>query len=171
MAGISMETDCSNCAALCCVSLVFDQSDMFAFDKAAGEACPNLEACGRCTIHEELEEKGFKGCVLYDCQGAGPHVTQEIFGGQSWQENPTLLKPMMEAFRIMRQVHELNLLLTEAGKLELSPEERRQQSSLLSHLMPEDGWTNESLFSFEQSAVSADIYAFLRTLRSHYQNA
>jgi hypothetical protein len=38
-----LRAECARCAALCCVTLAFDASDLFAFDKAAGEPCPHFD--------------------------------------------------------------------------------------------------------------------------------
>jgi len=102
--------DCHRCAALCCVALAFDRSSSFAFDKAAGVPCRNLRGI-ECAIHDALEASGCSGCARYDCAGAGQRVCEEVFGGRSWRDDPSLLAPMMDAFRVMREVQELRVLL------------------------------------------------------------
>jgi len=97
--------DCHRCAALCCVALAFDRSASFAFDKPAGEPCPSLRG-KLCVIHDDLEARGCSGCARYDCAGAGQRVVQEVFGGRS--EDPAR---MADAFRVMRDVQELRVLL------------------------------------------------------------
>jgi hypothetical protein len=62
-------------------------------------------------MHAELEVSGCSGCVRYDCAGAGQRVCEEVFGGRSWRDDASLLAPMMEAFRVMREVQELRVLL------------------------------------------------------------
>jgi len=99
-----LRTDCSKCAALCCVVLAFDKSKDFAFDKNPGEPCRNLSGHS-CTIHDTLTQEGFPGCVAYDCLGSGNRVVQEVFEGQTWQEDPRLISAMIEAFSAMREVH------------------------------------------------------------------
>jgi hypothetical protein len=96
--------DCGNCAALCCVATAFDACEDFAIDKRAGEACPHLGDDCRCTIHDELVSRGFSGCAIYDCHGAGQRATREA-------ADPTT------AFLALRVIHELLWLLTEAAKL------------------------------------------------------
>ncbi|MCJ7996833.1 hypothetical protein J5N58_20425 [Rhizobium cremeum] len=125
---ISLRSDCERCAALCCVGLAFDRSDLFAIDKEAGSPCPNLNACGRCRIHSNLADVGFRGCVQYDCLGAGQRVVQDFFGGKSWLENADLLAPMMEAFWVTRIAHEHLELLEVATSFPLSrhQEDRRR---------------------------------------------
>jgi hypothetical protein len=96
--------------ALCCVAPAFTKSSDFALDKPAGRACPNLGPDHRCSIHERLSASGFPGCVVFDCFGAGQRLTQETFGGRREPE-------MFGLLPIMRQLHELMWLLTEALEL------------------------------------------------------
>lgn len=159
-----LRADCARCAALCCVGLAFDRSEWFAFDKAAGEVCRHLDGGHRCGIHGELAEQGFGGCVSYECWGAGQRVTQEVFGGRSWRDDPSLLRPMTEAFGLMRQVQELALVLTEAGHIELSEQVERRRLELLARVEPTGGWTHETLAAFETSSTGADVAAFLALL-------
>jgi hypothetical protein len=161
-----LRPDCERCAALCCIALAFDRSDMFAYDKPAGESCRHLTADHRCTIHDDLEAQGFGGCVRFDCVGAGQRVTQELFGGRSWRDDAAIAAPMFEAFRAMREVHELLLLLTTAGGLELTPQQGEARATLQSALMPEAGWSLASLAAFERSGFSGEVRAFLRTLQT-----
>ena len=160
-----MRADCARCVALCCVSLAFDRSDLFAFDKPAGLPCPNLTSNHRCAIHPDLERHGFAGCARYDCSGAGQRVTQELFAGRSWQEDPALAGPMFDAFRAMRLVHELRLLLETAGRIPMTPEQARKRRELQNALQPTEGWSLSTLADFEGSSTPIDVHAFLATLR------
>jgi hypothetical protein len=108
-----LEADCGSCAGLCCVAPAFAKSSDFAIDKAPGRPCPNLDGT-TCTIHEQLDAKGFHGCVVFDCFGAGQRITQETFHGRGWQDEPG----MLALLPIVRQLHELMWLLTEALKLD-----------------------------------------------------
>jgi hypothetical protein len=103
--------NCERCAALCCVATSFDASEDFAISKAAGVRCPHLASDCRCTIHRQLLERGFTGCTLYDCYGAGQRVSQ------AFADQPSSEPQRDEAFRILRVVHELLWQLTEAAKL------------------------------------------------------
>jgi uncharacterized protein YjbI with pentapeptide repeats len=110
--------DCARCVGLCCVAPAFAKSADFAIDKPAGRPCPNLGGDFRCGIHQHLDERGFHGCVVFDCFGAGQRLTQETFGGRDWRSSPELAGPMFATLPIMRQLHELMWLLTEALKLD-----------------------------------------------------
>jgi uncharacterized protein YjbI with pentapeptide repeats len=111
---LSLRADCARCFGLCCVAPAFSASADFAIDKAAGQACPNLQADFRCGIHQSLRQRGFPGCTVYDCFGAGQKVSQVTFGGQDWRGAPRTATRMFEVFTIMRQLHELLWYLTEA---------------------------------------------------------
>ncbi|MFD7436150.1 pentapeptide repeat-containing protein [Streptomyces sp. NPDC059861] len=107
--------DCANCFGLCCVALPFTASADFAFDKDAGKPCPNLRGDHRCGIHAELRQKGFTGCTVYDCFGAGQRVSQVTFAGQDWRTaSREHARLMAEVFPVVRQLHELLRYLTEA---------------------------------------------------------
>ncbi len=67
---------CERCAGFCCVALAFDRGEAFAFDKPANEPCRHLSASARCVAHESRAERGLSGCIGYDCDGAGQHVTE-----------------------------------------------------------------------------------------------
>jgi len=114
----SLMADCENCFGLCCVALPFAATADFAIDKAAGQPCPNLQADFRCGIHADLRKRGFRGCTVYDCFGAGQKVSQVTFGGRDWRQAPETAKPMFEVLPIMRQLHEMLWYLTEALTLQ-----------------------------------------------------
>jgi len=116
--------DCGSCAALCCVATSFEASEDFALNKAAGAACRYLRRDHRCAIHDELVVRGFPGCAVYDCYGAGQRVTRAFAGTDDAEQRN-------EAFLVLRVVHELLWLLTEAAKLcPPSPDDMRAQIAL-----------------------------------------
>ncbi|MEW2619042.1 pentapeptide repeat-containing protein [Streptomyces sp. NPDC048106] len=110
--------DCGNCFGLCCVALPFAASADFALDKPAGSPCPNLADDHRCGIHARLRDKGFTGCTVYDCFGAGQKVSRHTFDGQDWRTAPKeQARRMFDVFPVVRQLHELLWYLTEALSL------------------------------------------------------
>jgi hypothetical protein len=106
---------------LCCVAPAFAASADFAIDKPAGHPCPNLANDFRCSIHDQLRPRGFPGCTVYDCFGAGQKIAQHTFGGRDWRTHPELAAPMFAALHIMRALHELLWYLSEAQTLRPSP--------------------------------------------------
>ena len=112
-----LRADCARCFGLCCVAPAFAASSDFAIDKPAGQACPHLQASFRCAIHPRLRQLGFPGCTVYDCFGAGQHVSQITFGGQDWRRAPHTAQRMFDVFAVMRPLHELLWYLREALEL------------------------------------------------------
>ncbi len=105
-----LHADCARCAALCCVLPPFAASADFAIDKPAGRPCPNLAADDRCRIHEQLPQRGFPGCVAFDCFGAGQQLVQVTYGGRDPRGEPEALA-VLDA---MRQLSELLWYLADA---------------------------------------------------------
>ncbi|MDP9117321.1 MAG: pentapeptide repeat-containing protein [Actinomycetota bacterium] len=109
-----LRADCSRCQGLCCVAPAFAKSADFAIDKPAGRACLNLSSDFSCGIHANLRERGFPGCTVFDCFGAGPHVVRVTFDGQDWRQAPEIAASMFAVFNIMRQLKEFAWYLAEA---------------------------------------------------------
>ncbi|MEV6929298.1 pentapeptide repeat-containing protein [Dactylosporangium sp. NPDC051485] len=112
-----LRADCSRCFGLCCVAPTFARSSDFAIDKPAGQPCPNLGDTFRCGIHTRLRERGFAGCTVYDCFGAGQHVAQVVYEGRDWRGDPASAPRMFDVFAAVRILHELLWYLTEARHL------------------------------------------------------
>lgn len=110
----ALRPDCSQCFALCCTAFGFARSADFAVDKPPATPCSNLAADFSCTIHDKLRARGFAGCTVFDCFGAGQAVSRRLFDGISWRENPETATDMFAAFRILRQLHEMLWHLAQA---------------------------------------------------------
>ncbi len=160
-----LTTDCSKCAALCCMVFAFDQGRDFAFSKNPGEPCRNL-AGHRCSIHSNLTNEGFSGCVAYDCLGAGNRVVQEVFAGRSWQQDPRLIGPMMEAFAAMREVHKRIDLLRTANDFALDPEDQQTRTQLLTQLERQQ-WSGDNLNDFH-TGLALDVDMFMFKLKEYF---
>ncbi|ROS56393.1 hypothetical protein [Frigoribacterium sp. PhB118] len=106
--------DCANCFGLCCVALAFTKSADFPFDKPAGDPCTNLDEHDGCRIHPQLRERGFKGCTVFDCFGAGQKVSRQTFAGRSWRDDTATREAMFSTFPLVRRLHELLWYLDEA---------------------------------------------------------
>ncbi|WP_026593217.1 pentapeptide repeat-containing protein [Bacillus sp. UNC437CL72CviS29] len=110
----SLRADCENCFSLCCVALPFAASADFAVNKDAGKPCSNLQSNFRCSIHKNLRQRGFKGCTVFECFGAGQKVSQVTFEGVDWRGDSKHAKKMYDVFPIMHQLHEMLWYLNEA---------------------------------------------------------
>ncbi|MCK6075137.1 pentapeptide repeat-containing protein [Paenibacillus silvae] len=102
-----LQADCERCFGLCCVALPYGKSSDFAFDKSSGTPCPNLREDDRCGIHTQLRQKGFKGCTVYDCFGAGQKLSQVTYADKSWRTHPESAREMFDRLPVLRQIHEL----------------------------------------------------------------
>ncbi len=118
-----LTADCSRCFALCCVLLPYSRAAGFGADKPGGVACPQLAADDRCTIHADLRERGWPGCTVFDCFGAGQQVAQVTYGGTSWRDHDDLGE-MAAVLSVMRRVQEMLVHLREV--LRRTPEPAAQ---------------------------------------------
>lgn len=109
--------DCARCFGLCCVALAFARSADFPFDKPAGDPCENLDERDACRVHADLRPRGFTGCTVFDCFGAGQKVSQQTFAGRSWRDDPGTRDAMFAIFPIVRRLHELLWYLEQAISL------------------------------------------------------
>ncbi|MEG9295303.1 pentapeptide repeat-containing protein [Mangrovibacillus sp. Mu-81] len=112
-----LKSDCNNCFGLCCVALPYARSADFPYNKDSGEPCRNLCSDNRCNIHDQLREKEFRGCVSYECFGAGQHVSQTIYDGDDWRNNSERATEMFAVFPLVQQLHEMLWYLNQALSL------------------------------------------------------
>lgn len=111
---LGLRAECDDCFGLCCVATMFTKSAEFAIDKPAGQPCAHLREDFRCGIHTQLRERGFSGCTVFDCLGAGQKVSRRMSGDTGWRRDPETAHRMFAEFAVMRQLHELLWNLTEA---------------------------------------------------------
>lgn len=158
---LTLMADCENCFGLCCVALPFAASADFAIDKDAGRPCPHLQADFRCGMHASLRQRGFRGCTVYDCFGAGQKVSQVTFAGKDWRQAPGTAKQMFEVFPIMRQLHELLWYLTEALTLEPARPIHDELRSALGETERLTRLDSDSLLKLDVAAHRANVNALL----------
>lgn len=160
--------DCSKCAALCCAAYPFDANDDFGLIKPADTPCDNLSSdCFDCKIHDKLIPSGFRGCVAYSCAGAGQRITQELFDGETWRDDPDLLTHMTYALRVLRPIHEALLLLKESEKLPVPKSAQIKGAALTAALCPENP---TSIYDFEDPEVQealAEVPNYLQSLAAY----
>lgn len=157
----SLRADCENCFGLCCVALPFAASADFAFDKDGGTPCRHLQLDFRCGIHQDLRDKGFRGCTVYECFGAGQKVSQMTFVGNDWRNNPDSAVKMFKVFPIMQRLHEMLWYLNQALELEAARSMHSDfrhafiETERLTHLGP------DALLELNVSDHRADINVLL----------
>ena len=110
-----LQSDCSQCFALCCVLLPFSAVSGFGVDKPGGTPCLNLLDDDRCGIHASLRADGWPGCTVFECFGAGQQVSQVTYAGVSWREQDNLAE-MGAVLSVMRQLHEMLVHLSEVER-------------------------------------------------------
>jgi uncharacterized protein YjbI with pentapeptide repeats len=158
---LALRAECGACFGLCCVALHLTRSADFALDKPAGEPCVNLGEDFRCGIHGQLRQRGFAGCTVFDCLGAGQKVSQITFGGTSWRQDPGVARRMFATFPVMRQLHELLWYLTEALAL---PAAQPIHAELRAAVDDTDKLTRadaETIVNLDVAALRAEINALL----------
>ncbi|WP_309297283.1 pentapeptide repeat-containing protein [Lolliginicoccus levis] len=161
LVGKELQADCANCFGLCCVALPFARSADFAVSKPAGTPCSNLRSDFLCGIHGELREKGYPGCTVFDCFGAGQKVSHVTFGGVDWREAPESASSMFEVLPVMRHLHELIWYVTAALDLASA---RTLHSDLRRWLADLDGLTRgsaESILELDINALRGEVNTLL----------
>lgn len=156
----SLQADCESCFGLCCTALYFSAAEGFPKDKEAGKPCHHLQTDFRCRIHANLREQGLKGCIAYDCLGAGQKVAR-IYSGQDWRKAPESARQMFAVFLIMWQLHELLRYLSEGLTLEPA---RPVYAELRHRLETVEGLTclsPESLLELDVAAQRAEVNTLL----------
>ncbi|UFU00309.1 pentapeptide repeat-containing protein [Radiobacillus kanasensis] len=156
-----LHADCQNCFGLCCVALPFSKSADFSKDKEGGTPCSHLQCDFRCSIHENLRGKGYRGCTVYECFGAGQKVSQHTFRGKDWREHPEVAEAMFQTLPIMQQLQEMLWYLTEALTLKVTAaihdELRRAIEKTEKHTLLEA----ESILSLDVATHRAEINLLL----------
>lgn len=113
-------------------------------------------------MHDRRAELGFSGCERYDCLGAGQRASR-LFEGRRENGDDDAGRVVFDAFRVLREVHELLELLRATESLRLDASQRGARDALLVSLERDD-WTPESLERFERLDEGACVRTFLRSL-------
>lgn len=157
----SLRPDCPNCFALCCTAFGFSRSADFALDKPAGSPCQNLAADFSCTIHDRLRPRGFRGCTVFDCFGAGQNVSQGLFAGKSWLERPETKDGMFSAFKAARQLHEMLWYLAEAQSRTFDPDLSVRAGQLRKTIEHAVSGELSALFALDLQQLHSEVRALL----------
>jgi uncharacterized protein YjbI with pentapeptide repeats len=158
---LSLRADCERCFALCCVGPAFSASADFAISKPAGQPCPNLQPDFRCSVHDRLRPRGFGGCTVYDCFGAGQQVAQVTFGGRDWRQAPEIAAQMFDVFAIVRQLHELFWYLSEALAMRPARPLHGELSAALQETERLAGGSPDALAALDVNAHRRNVNALL----------
>ncbi|WP_202079799.1 pentapeptide repeat-containing protein [Caldalkalibacillus salinus] len=157
----NLRSDCENCFGLCCVALPYSKSTDFAYDKDGGSPCENLQIDYRCKIHQDLRSKGFRGCTIYECFGAGQKVSQNTYKGMNWRDNPELAEEMFDVFPIMQQLHEMLCYLNEALSLEDTKPIHKEIKKLVEETEPLTNLNPVSILSIDIHSHRSEVNGLL----------
>ena len=127
----SLAIDCAHCCGLCCVALYFAKTEGFSKDKPAGKPCHHLQKDFRCAIHAQLSQQKLKGCLAYDCFGAGQKVTQSLYNDNNWQASPQSAQQMFAVFSTVFQLHQMLWYLLEAVDLSIDQKTKMVLENLI----------------------------------------
>lgn len=95
------------------MALPYARGREFPEAKSAGVPCRHLGGDFGCGIHVDLLAGGWRGCVTFDCVGAGPLVIQQTYTGRSWRDDTVDPVEQFEVFEVMRGIQELRFLLAD----------------------------------------------------------
>ena len=112
-----LKIDCKKCSGLCCVALYCTKTDGFPANKEAGTPCKHLDSDFCCKIHSRLADKNYKGCLAYDCFGAGQRTTQLYLQDGTWKASSEQKGKLFQIFMIVYQLHQMLWYLVEAFTL------------------------------------------------------
>jgi hypothetical protein len=92
--------------------------------------CTHLRDDFRCGIHDRLGDRGFPGCTVFDCFGAGQRIVQVLSAGRTWREDPALAAEQFALLPVVQGLHEMLWHLAEAAELAPGPEIAQARSAL-----------------------------------------
>ncbi|MDU4860807.1 MAG: pentapeptide repeat-containing protein [Terrisporobacter othiniensis] len=127
----NLEIDCSKCFGFCCVALYFSTIDNFPQDKIAGQPCKNLKDDFTCKIHKDLRKKNLKGCINYDCFGAGQKVAQNIYKNVSWKNSQEKAQEMYDVFVVVKNLQEMIWYLCDSFTFTESEDLRKRINEMI----------------------------------------
>ncbi|MBK1813824.1 pentapeptide repeat-containing protein [Clostridium sp. YIM B02505] len=165
-----LKAECKDCFGLCCIALYFSASDGFPTNKDAGKPCINLKEDFTCSVHNNLINKGLKGCTAYECFGAGQKIAQVTYEGKNWRQVPEASKEMFEAFLIMRQLHEMLWYLTEAYNINKESQIKHEIGLLINKTEEITLLDAKELLKLDVEAHRNKVNMFLRNVSEMVRN-
>lgn len=151
---------CDKCSGLCCTALYFSKFDGFPSDKPAGLPCMNLDKDFRCIIHGELKAKQMKGCLAYDCCGAGQTVTA-ICGSDNWSSNPGIAREIFDLFTKIFTLKQAAWYLTEVLTLTPAAALWDRAESYLNQMTPLFDSSSKEISDFDADEYCQKVHTLL----------
>ncbi|MEG0265375.1 MAG: pentapeptide repeat-containing protein [Erysipelotrichaceae bacterium] len=161
-----LKIDCSKCFGYCCAALYFSKIDGFPYNKKNNEPCIHLMEHFKCEIHTSLKDKGLKGCLAYDCFGAGQKVAQHTFSNKA----DYLIDKQYVAFLMMRSLHEILWYLNEAKQLTTKQEELIQIENIMDKIHFISLQAVDTLLKNDINQIREQVNLILRTISDNTRN-
>jgi hypothetical protein len=137
----------------------------FGFDKPPHTACRHLTPENRCEIHATLADRGFPGCVSFDCYGAGQRVTQEL-NGMSWRtSDASTVQTLFSTYSSCVPLHRLMAMIALAEATASPPfdAQLRSKRAQLDELCRSEAAKKGTL---DLATLRSDVFELVRTATS-----
>lgn len=164
-----LAVDCGACCGLCCTALCFSKLEGFPADKASGVPCRHLQPDFRCDIHEILSRRKLKGCLRYECFGAGQRVTRDVYGSRSWREANA--QEMFSVFEAVFRLHQMLWYVAEALTLQPAAALGPELSRMADRLLLLSSSAPAAVLGADLDAVQAEVNGLLHETWRRVQNS
>lgn len=154
--------DCSRCCGLCCVALYFSKFDGFPADKEAGIPCRYLNPDFRCSIHSDFIGTGMKGCLAYECAGAGQLVTA-LYDGRNWRSDPHTAREMCDVFIEVHLLQQAAWYLTEVLTLRAAGPLHKEAKARIGKLTALTQSEPQAILDFDVDKFMKSVALLLRS--------
>lgn len=159
---LALRADCARCSGLCCVALYCVKTDGFPANKEAGVPCRHLAPDARCEIHPQLAQRGLRGCLAYDCFGAGQLVTRRFALTGGWRAGPGAADAVFGTFHRVYQLHQMQWYLTQAYIISPGPELQVELQALCAELEQTAQLPLDALSHTDLEALRSRVNGVLR---------
>ncbi|MEG0075382.1 MAG: pentapeptide repeat-containing protein [Christensenellaceae bacterium] len=163
----TLAIDCAQCSGLCCTALYFAKSEGFPADKPAGKPCSHLLPDFRCAVHDDLIPRKLKGCLTYDCFGAGQKTTQGADALKNWKTHPEIAPQLFRVFLLITRFHQMLWYLIEAASLTDDRYLRATIDALIHENETITALFPEALLAFDIDAYQTRVNAVLKKVSQH----
>lgn len=164
--GEKLKINCEGCSGLCCVALYCAKIDGFPADKEGGKPCRHLMGDFRCDMHTKLADKNMKGCLSYDCFGAGQKVTWIYGADNNWRLNPEKAGEIFRVFLIVFQLHQMEWYLLEASALDAGGQLKGKIEALIDENENVTSRSPEEILNFDIDQYQLCVNQVLKLVNS-----
>lgn len=153
---------CDNCFGLCCIGLYFSKVDGFPEDKKAGVPCKHLNNNYKCDIHSDLFTKNLRGCMNYECFGAGQFVSTYTFLNTNGCNNNDNL--IFDCFNKIKYLHEMIWYLLEAYELSEEHYLKKNIENEINYIIALCNYDKFDLLTIDIELIRNDVNILLRQI-------